>query len=63
MRGAIAGIVYSTTLISILAFFFEPRWETNDDVGMSMIADRYGHELSTAPEVFSMATTSSNAHP
>jgi hypothetical protein len=29
-------------IVFILCFFFPPKWETNDDVGMSMIAHGYG---------------------
>lgn len=28
--------------IFLLCFLFDPRWETNDDVGMSMVAHGYG---------------------
>jgi hypothetical protein len=28
--------------VLVLCIFFEPRWETNDDVGMSMVAHGYG---------------------
>lgn len=28
--------------VFILCIFFEPRWVTNDDVGMSMVAHGYG---------------------
>ncbi len=29
-------------ILVVFSFFFEPRWETNDDVGMSMVAHGYG---------------------
>ena len=32
----------SASFVFALCFFFEPRWETNDDVGMSMVAHGYG---------------------
>lgn len=32
----------SASFVLTLCFFFEPRWETNDDVGMSMVAHGYG---------------------
>ena len=35
-------VFVSATFVLALCFFFEPRWETNDDVGMSMIAHGYG---------------------
>ena len=28
--------------MALLCYFFEPRWETNDDVAMSMFAHGYG---------------------
>ena len=38
------------TLISVCVhFFFEPRWETNDDVGMSMVAHGYGIAAEGSP--------------
>lgn len=32
----------SAIFVVALCFLFEPRWETNDDVGMSMVAHGYG---------------------
>lgn len=31
-----------TAVVWLLCTFFEPRWETNDDIGMSMVAHGYG---------------------
>ena len=35
-------LVWVAFLIAIVSFAFDPRWETNDDVVMSMIAHGYG---------------------
>ncbi|WP_284358981.1 hypothetical protein [Candidatus Phycosocius spiralis] len=35
-------ILVSAAFIFVLCFFFEPQWETNDDVAMSMVAHGYG---------------------
>ncbi|MXS79463.1 hypothetical protein ABF86_01490 [Nitrosomonas sp. GH22] len=35
-------ILASAVFVFALCFFFEPRWETNDDVAMSMVAHGYG---------------------
>ena len=32
----------SASFVFVLCLFFEPRWETNDDVGMSMVVHGYG---------------------
>jgi len=32
----------SAIFVFLLCFLFDPRWETNDDVGMSMVAHGYG---------------------
>lgn len=43
----------ATPIIFIVAlcFAFEPRWETNDDVGMSMIAHGYGIATYGSPKI------------
>ena len=35
-------ILAPATFVFALCLFFEPRWETNDDVAMSMVAHGYG---------------------
>ncbi|MSP04107.1 MAG: hypothetical protein EXR05_02440 [Acetobacteraceae bacterium] len=35
-------LVISAFLVFFICFFFPPKWATNDDVGMSMIAHGYG---------------------
>ena len=37
--------------ISVLCLVFEPRWETNDDVGMAMIAHGYGIAAYGTPNI------------
>ncbi|MEJ7685846.1 MAG: hypothetical protein WKG52_01940 [Variovorax sp.] len=39
----------ATALLAALLFFFKPRWETNDDVAMSMIAHGYGIAADGSP--------------
>lgn len=41
----------SSAIISALCLFFEPRWETNDDIGMSMIAHGYGLVATASPNL------------
>lgn len=42
----------AATLVFFLCFFFEPRWETNDDVGISMVAHGYGITAIGSPNLF-----------
>jgi len=35
-------LLWSIVLVGTLCLLFEPRWETNDDVGMSMVAQGFG---------------------
>ncbi|WP_455921241.1 hypothetical protein [Pseudomonas putida] len=39
----------AAVFILLLCFYFQPRWETNDDVGMSMVAHGYGIASSGSP--------------
>lgn len=39
----------SLIFVSTLCFFFEPYWNTNDDVGMSMVAHGYGFAAVSSP--------------
>jgi len=39
----------SLLFVSALCFFFEPYWNTNDDVGMSMAAHGYGFAAVSSP--------------
>ena len=41
-RPAFLALILTTALIITLCLTFNPRWETNDDVAMSMIAHGYG---------------------
>ncbi|WP_448102260.1 hypothetical protein [Luteibacter jiangsuensis] len=41
----------SSAVVYALCLFFEPRWETNDDVGMSMVAHGYGLVETASPNL------------
>jgi hypothetical protein len=41
-RPALLSFLLIATLVASLCFAFQPRWETNDDAAMSMIAHGYG---------------------
>lgn len=41
-RDVLLSFLLSLGIISVFCYLFEPRWETNDDVGMSMVAHGYG---------------------
>lgn len=45
-----AGLFFGAFFV-LLLFFFEPRWETNDDVGMSMVAHGYGIVAKGSPNL------------
>ncbi|ANW00567.1 hypothetical protein [Bradyrhizobium icense] len=38
----IVGLTFASTFVVLLCILFNPRWETNDDVAMSMVAHGYG---------------------
>jgi hypothetical protein len=38
----LGSLATAAVFVLLLCLFFEPRWETNDDVGMSMVAHGYG---------------------
>jgi hypothetical protein len=38
----LGSLATTAILVLLLCVFFEPRWESNDDVGMSMVAHGYG---------------------
>ncbi|MDR0233609.1 MAG: hypothetical protein LBI31_02225, partial [Zoogloeaceae bacterium] len=42
-------LVVSLALVSALCFYFEPKWDTNDDVAYSMIAHGYGAAAISLP--------------
>ena len=49
----IAGaLVTALTFVVVLCFFFEPKWESSDDVGMSMVAHGYGIAAKESPNLF-----------
>ncbi|MCA6121856.1 hypothetical protein J6500_08070 [Bradyrhizobium sp. WSM 1704] len=41
-RALLASLVLAGTFVALLCTFFTPRWETNDDLAMSMVAHGYG---------------------
>jgi hypothetical protein len=41
-RDLIVALLLSTAFVILLCLIFDPRWETNDDVAMSMVAHGYG---------------------
>lgn len=47
----IASLVISIFFAGMLWKYFEPRWETNDDVGMSMVAHGYGNVAAGSPKL------------
>ena len=47
--GALAGV---TTLVAIGALVFEMRWESNDDIAMSMVVHGYGIATAPSPRLF-----------
>ena len=42
MQSRIIALVVSVAMCASLYLLFTPRWETNDDIGMSMVAHGYG---------------------
>lgn len=40
--GFLAAFAVAAAYVALLCMMFQPQWETNDDVGMSMIAHGYG---------------------
>lgn len=44
--------LFSLFIVSALCFSFFPRWETNDDVFMSMIAHGFGAMEKGSPSLF-----------
>ncbi len=57
IRCSLAGQIVSALLIStgfvvLLCSFFEPKWQTNDDIAMSMVAHGYGIAKYASSELF-----------
>lgn len=48
---AILALSISLAVLFALCLFFYPRWETNDDVGMSMVAHGYGLVTVGSPNI------------
>lgn len=51
LNALVCSLFIATSLIFLLCFFFAPKWETNDDVGMSMIAHGYGIATKSSPNI------------
>lgn len=51
LRGLLCSSAVSVAFIAMLYGFLEPRWETNDDVAMSMIAHGYGIAAYSSPNL------------
>lgn len=47
----VLALVVSVAMMIVLYWVFPPRWETNDDVAMSMIAHGYGMASSGSPDL------------
>jgi hypothetical protein len=51
-RDLIFAVLVSTSFAILLCLIFNPRWETNDDVAMSMVAHGYGIAAYGSPCLF-----------
>lgn len=47
----LGSLAISTIVVFLLCLFFEPRWESNDDIGMSMVAHGYGIATIGVPNI------------
>jgi hypothetical protein len=47
----LTAFVIALIYLFVLYHFISPRWETNDDVGMSMVAHGYGVALTGSPNL------------
>ena len=50
-RLQLASFAVSATFVVLLCFLFELRWETNDDIAMSMVAHGYGIASIGSPNI------------
>jgi hypothetical protein len=50
-RDLIFALLLSTAFVILLCLIFNPRWETNDDVAMSMVAHGYGGAAYSSPRL------------
>jgi len=50
-KNAVWSFVISLALVSALCIFFEPTWESNDDIAMSMVAHGYGLAAISSPSL------------
>ncbi|MFW7343421.1 hypothetical protein V0R37_17995 [Pollutimonas sp. H1-120] len=44
--------IVSALVVGLFSISFEPRWETNDDIAMSMVAHGYGLAAYSSPNLF-----------
>lgn len=44
-------LAVSLSVVTVLCIFLQPRWETNDDVAMSMVAHGYGISATGSPNL------------
>ncbi|QDM33298.1 hypothetical protein FNL55_19490 [Tardiphaga sp. vice352] len=51
-RDLVIALALSSALVILISLVFEPRWETNDDVAMSMVAHGYGGGEYGTPRLF-----------
>ena len=47
----VGSLATAATFVCILCVFFNPSWETNDDIGMSMVAHGYGMAAIGSPNL------------
>jgi hypothetical protein len=47
----LGSLVIAAIFVVLLCWFFEPRWETNDDIAMSMAAHGYGIAAVSSPNL------------
>ena len=51
-RDIISAVFSAACFVIFLTTFFEPRWNSNDDIAMSMVAHGYGIAKQGCPELF-----------
>jgi hypothetical protein len=50
-RLLLSSFVLAASFVVLLCLLFEPRWETNDDIAMSMVAHGYGIAAKGSPDL------------
>lgn len=51
-KDLLLALAVSLAAVTTLCVFLQPRWETNDDVAMSMVAHGYGISVAGSPNLF-----------